>query len=167
MALNVGSASHRGILRCRTSEGFFHPQLRGGIWAAPVGAMTRILVIDDDATIRGVIERVLKRAGYEVVMAVNGEDGLEQHRTNPANLIITDLFMPQREGLETIIQLRREFPAVPVVAISGEKSTSSNMLTAAAKLGAAKVLEKPFDSKTLLGVVQDALARCASKPAAA
>jgi DNA-binding response OmpR family regulator len=129
--------------------------------------MTRILVIDDDATIRTVIDRVLTRAGYEVVLAVNGEQGLEQHRTKPVNLIITDLFMPDREGLETIIELRRDFPTMPVVAISGEKSTSGNMLTAAAKLGADKVLEKPFDSKTLLSAVQDALARYAPRSATA
>src|SRR4051812_13152238 len=128
--------------------------------------MTRILVIDDDATIRTVIDRVLTRAGYEVVLAENGANGLEQHRAKPVNLIITDLFMPDREGLETIIELRRDFPTMPVVAISGDKSTSGNMLTAAAKLGATKVLEKPFDSKTLLGAVQDALARYAPKPAA-
>src|SRR5688572_234064 len=81
--------------------------------------MQRILVIDDDEQVRALLYEILDRAGFKVVEATNGVEGLKLYRAQPADLVITDLIMPEKEGVETILELRREFPDVRVVAISG------------------------------------------------
>ena len=118
--------------------------------------MARILIIDDDANLRTILGHVLKEAGHEVNVAADGPEGIKQHRAAPADLIITDLFMPEQEGLETIRQLHREFPELAIIAMSGVDPTNT-MLTIALKLGAAKVLQKPFDVEKLLKTVDEVL----------
>ena len=81
--------------------------------------MARILVIDDEADMRGLLEETLQSAGHEVSLAADGEEGMKRFRARPADLVITDLYMPGQEGLETIMQLRREFPSVAIMAMSG------------------------------------------------
>ena len=117
----------------------------------------RILVIDDDAVVRTAVSLALRAAGYETILAADGGEGLAQYRANPADLIITDLFMPEHEGLEMIVEVRKDFPTVPILAISGGREVSSTMLTVAAQIGATDVLLKPFDSETLVGRVQKLL----------
>ena len=72
--------------------------------------MARIHVIDDDGQVRGAVRRILERAGHTVLDAADGEAGIRVQREQPTNLIITDIFMSERDGIETIRQLRREFP---------------------------------------------------------
>ena len=118
----------------------------------------RILVIDDDGGVRYVMRRILERAGYDVALAGDGFEGIEQYRTDQADLVITDVFMPEKEGLETIRDLRREFPQAKVVAISAkEKGGSLMVLPAAQELGAVRTLSKPFGEAELLEVVEAAL----------
>jgi DNA-binding response OmpR family regulator len=81
--------------------------------------MSRILVIDDDEQIRGMLRQVLGCEGYEVVEASNGKDGMALFRAAPADLVISDILMPEQEGLQTIRELRREFPTVKIITISG------------------------------------------------
>src|SRR5262245_34480726 len=81
--------------------------------------MAQILIIDDDPDMRAMLEQTLQSAGHEVTMAANGNQGLEVQCAKPASLIITDLLMPEKDGLETIIDFRRGFPKVPIIAISG------------------------------------------------
>lgn len=81
--------------------------------------MAQILVIADDAHVRLVLRQVLERAGYTVREAANGREGLQRYRTTPTELVMTDILMPEQEGLETIPALRRELPAVKILAISG------------------------------------------------
>jgi len=119
--------------------------------------MAKILIIDDDAVIRTAMGVTLGNAGYHVSMAADGREGLKQHHASPANLIITDLFMPEQEGIETITSLRRNSPRVPILAISGEHAASLSMLAVATELGAAQVLQKPFDTETLLFTVKKLL----------
>jgi CheY-like chemotaxis protein len=120
--------------------------------------MATILVIDDDAPVRAALCRILERAGYTVVAAADGGAGLQLHRERPADLIITDIFMPGQDGIETIRQLRREAPAVPILAISGGDETGAlDLREGAALLGASRTLWKPFALAELLAAVGDLL----------
>ena len=118
--------------------------------------MARILVIDDDADTRTLLEHTLRSAGHEVVLAADGREGVQHYRTQPADLVITDLYMPIQQGLDTIIQLRKEYPAVRIIAMCG-KSTAIPMLSAAQRLGAVGFLQKPFLPDQLLAEVAKVL----------
>ena len=118
--------------------------------------MARILVIDDDADVRAILEQTLKSAGHEVVLAADGQEGVKQQRATPANVVITDLFMPNQEGLETISELCKEFPGVAIVAMTG-KPAAGTMLSIALRLGAVEILQKPFFPDQLLNSVEKAL----------
>jgi CheY-like chemotaxis protein len=124
--------------------------------------MRLILVIDDDAAVRGLLQTILEDAGYEVALAEEGAAGLEIVRTRTVDLVITDLLMPGVEGMETINELHQSFPQLPVIAISGgsQKGVGSYLPTAAA-LGAWRTLDKPFERKTLLAMVRDLFAEAA------
>jgi len=118
----------------------------------------RILVVDDEAGIRKALLLMLEDAGFEVAEAGNGEEGLRAFRRQPADLVITDLFMPDKDGLELIRGLRREFPDVKVIAMSGGGfSSSMHMLPFARRLGAVEVLDKPFSLATALATVERVL----------
>ena len=81
--------------------------------------MKRILIIDDDFLVRDMLERLVRKACYDVETAENGVHAMRVHRENPVDLVITDIIMPEKEGLETITELRNSFPAVKIIAISG------------------------------------------------
>nr|WP_320009817.1 response regulator [uncultured Desulfobulbus sp.] len=118
----------------------------------------RILVIDDDDQMRVLLRQVMEWAGYEVMEAEDGREGMQLQRSDPADLVITDLIMPEQEGLETIGQLRREFPETKVIAISGGGRIGPEAyLPAAQELGADKVFSKPFDVRELAGAVKELL----------
>jgi CheY-like chemotaxis protein len=123
-------------------------------------AMFRLLVIDDNQDAREVIQLMLERAGYAVDVAPDGAAGLQALRRRPAHLVITDIFMPNRDGIETIEELRREFPALKVIAISGggKLGHKEGYLVTARELGAHAVLSKPFEGEQLLQTVRDVLA---------
>ena len=118
--------------------------------------MKRILVIDDDPDTRALLEQMLTSAGYDVLLATDGREGVARYRADPADLVITDLYMPNQEGLETIVQLRKHFPDAKVIAMSG-RTTGTTMLSVAQRLGAVAALEKPFIASDLLAAVQRAL----------
>jgi two-component system chemotaxis response regulator CheY len=106
--------------------------------------MAKILVIEDDAIMRMAIEHALRGAGHAVLLAINGKDGMNALRQNSPDLVVTDLFMPEQDGLETIAELRKLRPNLPVIAISGGNLISEEMLSVAKELGAQQVLQKPF-----------------------
>ena len=81
--------------------------------------MSRILLIDDDDQFRGMLQQALRREGYEVVEARDGKEGVICFRTAAIDLVMTDILMPEQEGLQTIRELRAEFPAIKIIAISG------------------------------------------------
>lgn len=81
--------------------------------------MALILVIDDDEQVQAGLRGILEEAGYMVVVASNGRQGLQQFRREPADLVLLDIFMPELDGLETLVELHREYPAAKVIAISG------------------------------------------------
>ena len=81
--------------------------------------MSRILIIEDDEHVRGMLRKMLERIGYDVFDAPDGKEGLDFYRNTPVDLVITDILMPEKEGIQTIMELRREFPDVKIIAISG------------------------------------------------
>ena len=120
--------------------------------------MNNILIIEDDDQIRKMLRQMLERAGYEVFDASNGKDGSRAYRENPADLIITDIFMPEMDGLETILELRRDFPVLKIIAISGgARGGSFDFLPIAESFGAAKILKKPFTREEILSAVKEVL----------
>jgi DNA-binding response OmpR family regulator len=118
--------------------------------------MARILVIDDDPDMRALLEQTLQAAGHEVALAADGREGVERHRTSPADLVMTDIYMPKRDGLETIREFRSHFPEVAIIAMSG-RVFAVTMLSIAQDLGAIGVLLKPFVRDELLAAVRKAL----------
>jgi DNA-binding response OmpR family regulator len=120
--------------------------------------MARVLVIDDDQQVRDLLRRILERAGHTVVDAADGAAGTAVQRSRPADLIITDIFMPGQDGLETILELRRAFTGVRIIAISGgDHSGQMDLRKEALLLGASHALRKPFAPGELLAVVSETL----------
>ncbi len=118
----------------------------------------RILVIDDDEQMRVLLRQVMEWSGYTVIDAENGRKGMQKQREEPVDLVITDLIMPEQEGLETITTLKREFPKVKIVAISGGGRIGPEAyLPAAQELGADLVFSKPFDVKEFVTAVRELL----------
>ena len=116
--------------------------------------MTRILLIDDDAPAREMLRQMLERAGYDVVPAPSGREGLQHYQTSAIDLIITDILMPDQDGLETIQELRRLTPAAKIIAISGGgQSGLLDLLPIAEKLGAQWTLRKPLRRQELLEAI--------------
>lgn len=126
--------------------------------------MAQILLIDDDDLLRGVVAKALAYAGHTVVQARDGQQGVELSRVTAADIVITDLVMPVQEGVETIVQLRREHPGLPIIAISGGVSNSDLYLEIAKKIGAKRVLPKPFTPQELIAVINEVLADTKAKP---
>ncbi len=118
--------------------------------------MKRVLVVDDDKQIRDMLRQIMDRAGFEVELAEDGVVALEKFRQAPVELIITDLMMANKNGLELIQEIKREFGEVPVIAISGGVPTSPSdyYLSVAKLMGAARILDKPFTRDELLEAVE-------------
>ena len=118
--------------------------------------MPKVLVIDDEEPIRELFKIKLENSGYTVELAVDGCDGLEKFRNNPSDLIITDIIMPEKEGVETIVELRREFPDAKIIAISGGgRIDAETYLLMAKNLGAVKAFMKPINWTELLSAVDN------------
>lgn len=111
----------------------------------------RILVIDDDPVVRDMLVEMLKREGYDVDSAEDGRAGMRRFREQPSALVITDVLMPEQEGLETLMQLRQTGRPVKVMAISGGGRVGADTyLNSARTLGADAILAKPFGREELL-----------------
>ena len=121
--------------------------------------MKRILVIDDDVQVRQMLRQMLDRQGYEVVDAQDGEEGIRLHRDKPADLLITDIIMPGKDGVETIFEFWNDFPDVKIIAISGKRKgiKAQNYLSYVNPLGISRMFIKPFDPKELLEAIQELL----------
>lgn len=119
--------------------------------------MARILVIDDEEEIRDMLTRILEAAGHETVVAPNGEVGTTMYRENPTDLIITDIIMPGKQGMETIMDLRMEFPQVKIIAMSGggNRIGPYSYLMLAKQCGAQRVFNKPLRKNELLAAISE------------
>jgi DNA-binding NtrC family response regulator len=119
---------------------------------------TRILVIDDEREIREMLRDLLRTQGYEVMTAANGTAAARLQQQQPADLVITDIFMPEKEGIETILELQTAWPGLKIIAISGGGGDYNvDYLAAARHLGAVHSLSKPFDREALLSTVRQLL----------
>ena len=115
-----------------------------------------ILVIDDNEDVRTLIQLALQAEGFDVSVASNGHDGMSLLRKRFANVVVTDILMPEQDGIETITELRRDFPDVKIIAISGALSaTGFDYLRVPVQLGAARILRKPFDIQELVGAIHE------------
>ena len=104
------------------------------------------------------LRQTLEREGYDVVVASNGRVGIKIYREDPADLIITDMVMPEKEGIETIMELKKDFPDVKIIAISGGgRSKPESHLNLAKQLGAKRVFPKPIDREELLNAIRELL----------
>ena len=120
--------------------------------------MARVLVIDDDELLRRAVRAVLEVAGYDVIEAADGADGLRVQRDQGADLVLVDIFMPEVDGLEFIRRLRAELPQAKIVAMSGGgRIGHADVLRMAAALGASRTLRKPFKPRDLLTAIRDLL----------
>jgi len=116
--------------------------------------MANILLIDDEPLVRQTLSQILQVAGHSTTLAGDGNEGLRLFELGRFDLVITDIIMPDREGIDTIMALRRLAPNVPIVAISGGGRTgNTDFLRVAASLGATATLRKPFDMNELLQLV--------------
>lgn len=119
--------------------------------------MAKVLVIDDEPGMRDIMCRVLEAAGHDVTAFASGGGAIEHVRQQPADLLITDLFMPDVEGLETIREIRRLRPDMPIIAISGVDFEGGDYLDVARKFGAVATLKKPFWPADLFELVSRVL----------
>jgi DNA-binding NtrC family response regulator len=117
--------------------------------------VARILVVDDDGAIRGAIRKVLTLEGFEVIESMNGRDAIASYRAQPVELVITDIWMPDKDGLEVIRELRQISPDLPMIAMSGGSSRDQlDFLHHAEAFGACKVFQKPFKIEELVQSVK-------------
>jgi CheY-like chemotaxis protein len=121
--------------------------------------MPRILVIDDDDQVRSMLRQMLERAGHEVLDARDGSDGLRLFRSQGADIVITDIVMPEKEGIETIRELVHEEPGVKIIAMSGGgRIGPSAYLEVAQQIGAQRTLVKPVERSEILRCIAELLA---------
>ncbi len=116
--------------------------------------MARILLIEDEEQVRGLLRETLEQEGHVVVECQNGTDGVHQYQKGLVDLVILDLLLPDKDGFETLHELKQQDPRVKVLAISGGFAPgAANILQIAQRLGARETLAKPFDLKSFLKVV--------------
>ena len=120
--------------------------------------MARILIVDDTADMRELLKNIVELAGHQVVEAESGRAGLESFASQPADLVMTDIIMPDMDGNELIAKLRAVAPKVKIVAVSGGgRVRNLGVLQVAQKFGADRVLSKPFRKEDVLRVVDELL----------
>ncbi len=121
--------------------------------------MARILVVDDEDLVRMTLRQMLEADGHEVLEAANGRDGVALQLESPVDLVLTDIIMPDQEGIETIVQLRRKSPQLKIIAISGGgRMKNMDFLKIAMNVGADATLTKPFSTRDLTDAVNRCLA---------
>jgi CheY-like chemotaxis protein len=120
-----------------------------------MGSKKRILVVDDNDDLRATIQALLQADGFDVAQAADGRAALAELRSRPADVVLTDLFMPDQDGIETIVELKKLYPHLKIVAMSGWTSAQgSDYLQVAREIGAAHTLQKPFDPAELSRVLR-------------
>jgi DNA-binding response OmpR family regulator len=116
----------------------------------------RVLVIDDNPDMRRTMQLLLESEGFAVSVAADGEEALRLQRRLPAAVVITDIFMPGKEGIETIFELRKEFPQTKIIVMSGGlRAQGADYFSVARELGAVKAFKKPFAPNELIDAVRE------------
>jgi DNA-binding response OmpR family regulator len=125
--------------------------------------MARILVIDDDELIRGTVQAILASEGHEAILAADGEDGVRQFHRQPVDLVLCDVFMPHKEGLETVREIRQLSAGTPIISMTGSipggegGRLDPDFLRMSSALGATRTIGKPFRPRELLALVRECL----------
>jgi len=127
--------------------------------------MKRILIIDDNDSFREFLREVLESAGYEIIDASNGDDGIKLYREKGADIVISDMIMPGKEGLETMVALKKEFPDIKMIAVSGGGFEEPTTYLEGAELigGALRTFTKPFTIPEILKAIKEILESPAKK----
>lgn len=125
--------------------------------------MSRILIIDDDPYFRRVVRQFLEQEGHDVIDAESGESGLRLFRSEPPDLVVTDIFMPGIGGLQTIETIREESPGTPIIAISGRDGIAAATLLPDGK-AADRNLQKPFRRRALIETIEQLLSLDGDQP---
>jgi DNA-binding NtrC family response regulator len=121
------------------------------------GAGPRVLIVDDDPGIRRTLHILLSREGYRVTQARDGVEALRLWRDQGGDLVITDLHMPEKNGIETIVELQSHSPGIRIIAMSGGGQTKRlDLLSNASMLGAVLTIEKPFTLTEMMSLVRQA-----------
>ena len=130
--------------------------------------MSSVLVIDDSDSVRRTVRTMLESAGHDVVVASDGVDGITQFQEQPFDLVISDVVMPRKDGLQTVRELRQMTDEVPIIVMSGGLQLSNSgggrrdiddLLCVAKDIGATRTISKPFSQRDLLAVVGECLGR--------
>ncbi len=120
--------------------------------------MATILIIEDDTQVRAYLDNLLRRAGHVTETAADGKEGVAVFREKSVDLVVTDIIMPEKDGIETIADMKRIRPDLKVIAISGGgRSEPGNYLHSAYLLGADRTIKKPFNNKDILAAVRELL----------
>jgi len=117
----------------------------------------RILVIDDDEIDRMILEKILEQAGYEVLLAIDGKEGMEIFRTQPFDLVITDMIMPEKLGIEVLLEMNEDFPEAKVIAISAGDEFGLELDLDMARIIDVPTISKPFRPEEILDAVRKLL----------
>jgi CheY-like chemotaxis protein len=140
------------------------PNLRNGVAAAATSlaesddSAPYILVVDDDSDVRAALRVMLQETGYEIVEAVDGREAMKRFKARAPSVIVTDIFMPEMDGLELLVKLRDAVPRVPVIVISGGgRHRDTTVVRTARALGAIEVLTKPFTVDDIVNAVRRVL----------
>lgn len=121
--------------------------------------MKQILIIDDEPDIRIMLKKMIERAGYEVEIAENGQVGMDLFSAGSFDMVITDILMPEKEGLEIIRDMKQISPGMKIIAISGGgRISAATYLESAGIFGADMVFEKPFRQAEITGAIKSLLA---------
>lgn len=121
--------------------------------------MSKILIIDDDELVLDMMQASLEDEGYEVTVAVNGDEGIKRYREDPADVVITDVIMPEKEGITTLLELKLEFPGANVIVMSGGgRGSADGYLENAKALGANFTFQKPVEHEQLIDAIETLLA---------
>jgi YesN/AraC family two-component response regulator len=118
--------------------------------------MTKILIIDDEPSVRKTLKKLLEKNNYQVIEAQNGDIGIKVCLECKPDLVITDLIMPKKEGIETIRELKKQKPNIPIIAISGGGVNGPEMyLNLASEFGAIRTFAKPIDNKIFISAIKE------------
>jgi len=141
------------------------PELPDRTGGAQRGGMARILIMDDDELIIKMLRMALENRGYDVIAATNGREGVRLYGTTPVDLVISDILMPEMDGIEALKALRQRNPELKLIAVSGGgKRLKMDLLKVARILGATATFEKPYNIQELLATVSRLLSPGASTP---